>query len=80
MSVKIALLAVTEIQAPCFFIHAANDYSVNPGTALDARLARVGKPHTLKIYPPIGRSPDDGHDFPFRRRKDLRIGRVRLSR
>ena len=59
------LAAATEIHAPCFFIHAANDYSVNPGTALDARLAELGKPHTLKIYPPIGRTPDDGHDFPF---------------
>ena len=32
---------------------------------MDARLAELGKPHTLKIYPPIGRTPDDGHDFPF---------------
>lgn len=59
------LAAAAEIHARCFFIHAANDYSVNPGTALDARLAELGKPHTLKIYPPIGRTPDDGHDFPF---------------
>jgi dienelactone hydrolase len=59
------LAAAAEIHAPCFFIHAANDYSVNPGTALDARLAELGKPHRLKIYPSIGRTPDDGHDFPF---------------
>jgi dienelactone hydrolase len=59
------LAAAAEIHAPCFFIHAANDYSVNPGTALDARLAALGKPHALKIYPPIGTTPDDGHDFPF---------------
>jgi carboxymethylenebutenolidase len=59
------LAAAAEIHAPCFFIHAANDYSVNPGTALDARLAELGKPHALKIYPPIGTTPDDGHDFPF---------------
>jgi len=59
------LAAAAEIHAPCFFIHAANDYSLNPGRALDARLAELGKPHALKIYPPIGRTPDDGHDFPF---------------
>ena len=59
------LAAAAEIHAPCFFIHAANDYSVNPGKALDARLAELGKPHRLKIYPAIGRTPDDGHDFPF---------------
>ena len=23
----------------------------------------IGKPHRLKIYPPIGDSLDDGHDF-----------------
>ena len=57
--------ALTRIQAPVFLIHAANDYSINPGKALDARLAQLGKPHRLKIYPPIGRTPDDGHSFPF---------------
>jgi|SRR5579884_1932478 len=60
------LLAATGfILAPVFFIHAANDYSVNPGKELDARLAQLGKPHRLKIYPPIGRTPDDGHNFPL---------------
>ncbi len=57
--------AAGRIRAPCFFIHAANDYSLNPGKALDARLAELGRPHRLKIYPPIGRTPDDGHDFPL---------------
>jgi len=59
------LSAVAHIQAPVFFIHAGNDYSLNPGKALDARLEQLGKPHLLKIYPPIGRTPDDGHNFPF---------------
>ena len=49
---------------PMFFLHAANDYSTNPGKALDAELARQAKPHRLKIYPPVGQTPDDGHDFP----------------
>ena len=51
--------------APVFFIHAANDYSINPGTEMDKTLAQLGKPHRLKIYPPIGRTPDDGHAFPL---------------
>jgi len=59
------LSAIANIRAPGFFIHAANDYSVNPGKALKARLEQLGKPHRLKIYPPIGRTPDDGHNFPF---------------
>ena len=58
------LEAVHRISVPMFFIHAANDYSINPGKALDAELARLGKPHRLEIYPPVGRTADDGHDFP----------------
>ncbi len=59
------LAAVAHIHAPVFFIHAANDYSLNPGKALDARLERQGKPHRLQIYPPIGDTPEDGHGFLF---------------
>lgn len=62
---KRLLDALEHIRAPIFFIHAANDYSINPGKALDTRLVQLGRPHRLKIYPPIGRTPDDGHDFPF---------------
>ena len=55
--------AVAHIQAPMFFIHATNDYSLNSGKDMDARLAQLGKPHRLKIYPPIGKTVDDGHGF-----------------
>jgi dienelactone hydrolase len=58
------LQAVDHTSVPMFFLHAANDYSTNPGKALDAELARQGKAHRLKIYPPVGKTPDDGHDFP----------------
>ena len=54
-----------QIEMPVFFIHAANDYSIAPGKALDARLKELGKPHLLKIYPPIGKTTDDGHAFPL---------------
>ena len=59
------LTAVEHIGMPVFFIHAANDYTVASGKALDAKLQQLGKPHLLKIYPPIGQTPDDGHAFPF---------------
>jgi dienelactone hydrolase len=59
------LTAAERIRAPVFFIHAANDYSIAPGKALDARLQRLGRPHRLKIYPPIGQTADDGHNFPY---------------
>jgi dienelactone hydrolase len=55
--------AVDRIQEPIFFIHAANDYSLGLGKELDARRAQSGKPHRLKIYPPIGKTADDGHGF-----------------
>ena len=57
------LAAVGRIAAPVFLIHAANDYSVEPGKALGAERARLGKPHRVKIYPPVGRTADEGHDF-----------------
>lgn len=57
------LAAVDHIAAPIFFIHAENDISLSSGKVLDARREQTGKPHRLKIYPPIGHTADDGHDF-----------------
>jgi dienelactone hydrolase len=57
------LTAVDHIAAPVFFIHAENDYSLSSGKVLDARREQLGKPHRLRIYPPIGHTVDDGHDF-----------------
>jgi len=57
------LTAIVHIAAPVFFIHAENDYSLSSGKTLDARREHLGKPHRLKIYPPIGHTADDGHDF-----------------
>ena len=57
------LAAVDHIAAPVFFIHAENDYSLSSGKVLDARREQIGRPHRLKIYPPIGQTVDDGHDF-----------------
>lgn len=57
------LAAIDHMAAPVFFIHAENDYSLSSGEVLDARREQIGKPHRLKIYPPIGNTLDDGHDF-----------------
>jgi len=57
------LAAVEHIAAPIFLIHAANDYSLSSGKVLDTRREQTGKPHRLKIYPPIGNALDEGHDF-----------------
>ena len=57
------LSAIDRIAAPVFFIHAENDYSLSSGKVLDARREVIGKPHRLKIYPPVGSTADEGHDF-----------------
>jgi carboxymethylenebutenolidase len=57
------LAAIDHVAVPVFFIHAENDYSLSSGKVLDARREQIGKPHRLKIYPPIGHTADDGHDF-----------------
>lgn len=57
------LAAVRKTSAPIMLIHAANDYGTTPGTVLAAELDRLRKPHLLKIYPPVGQSTDDGHNF-----------------
>ncbi len=51
------------MSAPILVLYAANDYSVARGRAMDAELARLSKPHLLKIYPPVGESAKDGHNF-----------------
>jgi dipeptidyl aminopeptidase/acylaminoacyl peptidase len=57
------LKAVGGTMVPIFFIHTANDYSVAPGEALAAQMARLDKPHRLKIYPPFGATASEGHNF-----------------
>jgi carboxymethylenebutenolidase len=57
------LEAVAHVTAPILFIHAANDFSLSAGKALDARLEHLGRSHRLKLYPPVGHTPEDGHSF-----------------
>lgn len=57
------LATVDKIVVPVLLLHAANDYSVAPGKAMASELARLSKPHELKIYPPVGQSSSDGHNF-----------------
>jgi len=57
------LAAVGRTSAPIMLIHAANDFDTAPGTAIAAELERLRKLHVLKIYPPLGKSPDDGHNL-----------------
>jgi dienelactone hydrolase len=59
------LAAVRRTAVPIMLIQAANDYSTAPGHALAEEMARAGKPYVLKIYPPFGKTADEGHDFVY---------------
>jgi hypothetical protein len=59
------LTAATRITVPTFFIHAANDYSVAPGTVMDSALAARGVRHQLRIYPALGASSEQGHSLVY---------------
>jgi dienelactone hydrolase len=61
------LAAAGKIKAPVLFTHAANDYSTTSGKALAEEMQRLGKPHELKIYPPVGKTAKEGHNFFFHR-------------
>jgi carboxymethylenebutenolidase len=57
------LAAADKATAPIMLIQAVNDYSTAPGNALADELERLNKPHLLKIYSPVGQTPEDGHNF-----------------
>ncbi len=59
------ITAVRNIPAPVMIIQAENDYSTNPGHALDSVMNGLGKPHMVKIYQPIGISSSEGHNLIF---------------
>jgi len=55
--------AVAHSAVPTLLLFAANDYSVAPGEVLAADMAKLAKAHALKIYPAVGRTPNEGHNF-----------------
>jgi dienelactone hydrolase len=59
------LTAVKKAKCPIMLIHAANDYDITPGRDLAAELEHLHKPHVLKIYPAVGKTPDDGHNVGY---------------
>jgi carboxymethylenebutenolidase len=55
------LAAAAGGQAPLFLAQAYNDNSLAPTYAIGAELARAGRRHETRIYPPIGEGPGGGH-------------------
>jgi dienelactone hydrolase len=52
--------AIGNTNAAIMLTHAENDYSTAPARALAGELARLDKPHLLRIYPAVGLTSDDG--------------------
>jgi carboxymethylenebutenolidase len=57
--------AVQHAQAPIFFFQAQNDWNLSPSKVLSAAMKASGKPVEMKIYPPFGRTPSEGHSFGY---------------
>src|SRR5581483_9410118 len=56
------LAAVRKAEAPIMLVEAENDYSTEGAAALAKEMDRLHKPHVLKIYPPVGDSPNEGNN------------------
>ena len=54
--------AVHSTSAAVMLVQAENDYSTEPSRALGAEMERLGKPHLVRIYPPVGKTSEDGHN------------------
>jgi carboxymethylenebutenolidase len=59
------LRAVRNAKAPIFFFQAENDWNLAPTTTLSAEMEGRAHPHQAKIYPPWGKSHQDGHTFGY---------------
>jgi dienelactone hydrolase len=51
--------------APVFFAYAENDESTAPAKALAAAMEQRGRPHMVRIYPPLGTTAAEGHDLVY---------------
>jgi carboxymethylenebutenolidase len=57
--------AVRNAKAPIFFFQAENDWNLAPTRTLSAAMKDAGKPYDAKVYPPYGKSHQDGHTFGY---------------
>lgn len=59
------LASVRTLTAPVMLLQAENDYSLAPTQAMADELSRLSKPYVRKVYPPVGETSNDGHNFLF---------------
>jgi carboxymethylenebutenolidase len=57
--------AVRNAKAPIFFFQAENDWDLAPTRTLSAAMKDAGKPYDAKVYPPYGKSHQDGHTLGY---------------
>ena len=57
------LAAVRRLTVPVMFLQAKNDYSLAPTQAMSDEMSRLSKRCVRKIYPPVGETANDGHNF-----------------
>ncbi|HYX51858.1 MAG TPA: prolyl oligopeptidase family serine peptidase [Candidatus Limnocylindrales bacterium] len=58
--------AATHAQAPVLFVQAENDYDLAPSNVLSEAARKSGKTVEVKIYPPFGKTAEDGHSISYR--------------
>jgi len=54
-------LAVKNAKAPVFLLQAENDYNIGPSKILAPILEHRGSPNRSKVYPPFGKTNQEGH-------------------
>jgi carboxymethylenebutenolidase len=60
------LYAVEHAKSPILFFQAENDYSLSPSRTLYAAMKASHESAEIRIYPPYGSSPQQGHSFAYR--------------
>src|SRR6266566_4177512 len=60
------LHAVQHAKSPIFFFQAENDYSLASSRTLYAAMKASHESAQIRIYPPYGSSPQQGHSFAYR--------------
>jgi dienelactone hydrolase len=55
--------AVRHINIPVLLLQPARDASLSPAKVLGEQASRLGKPFTVKVYPPAGPESEQGHCF-----------------
>ena len=59
------MAAASRAKSPIFFLQADNDYTTIPSRVLSNVMRKYQKPFQLKMYPPVGKTHADAHNFAY---------------